>query len=74
VALMGICCASATVVLWVFSLLSNDPQGQLKFVLGNYVAVPLVFLSLVTAAVGKGRSRVPLALSALLGFLMWIGL
>jgi hypothetical protein len=70
--MIGICCASANILLWVFGNLSNDPDGQLKFVLGNYVGVPLVFLALVSAAAGKGASRVPLAISALLGFLVWI--
>jgi hypothetical protein len=36
--------------------------------------MPLVCVALAGAIIGKGTARIPLAVSALLGFLLWIRL
>ena len=47
----------------------GTPDWKLKEIAG-YVSIPLVLVALVGAIFGKGSSRIPLAICAVLGFLL----
>jgi uncharacterized membrane protein len=51
---------------------SVDSIGIVRDTLGNYIALPLVCIALISAIPGKGRTRAVVAASAITGFLMWV--
>lgn len=75
--LVGLACASINALIyfsWLAGrlLFNNNPMvWQTKDICGD-VGIPLVAIALLAAILGKGVSRVPLAISALLGFILWI--
>lgn len=52
-------------------LMKETPLWKLKDVSGE-VAIPLILLALVGAIFGKGTSRIPIAICAVLGFVLGI--
>jgi hypothetical protein len=59
-------------VLWASGQDFSDPSWQFGQRLGETVAPLLVAVAVIAALGGSGRARAPLALSALLGLLLWI--
>jgi hypothetical protein len=47
---------------------------RVKALLGDNVAGWLIVVALADATIGKGKARIPVAISALTGFLLWIRL
>lgn len=69
----GLVAVSMNALTYCFWLTATDPDGQLRSRLGNNIALPLIGLALVAAIAGKGTSRILIAVSAVMGFFMWIG-
>ena len=59
---------------WIaFRLIAGESPSvwEMRTDAGNF-GTPLIYISLASAIAGKGRARLPVAISALIGFLFWI--
>jgi len=61
-----------TFAAYAFSVPHMEDGSELRNTLGNDVAIPLFVLALTAAAIGKGRARILLAITAVSGMLTWI--
>jgi hypothetical protein len=77
--LIGLFASSANVLIfyvWLaYRLLagSSPMVWQVRSLLGGSLALPIAVVALLGGITGQGTARIPLAVSALTGFLLWIG-
>lgn len=76
--LAGLFCASCNVCvyfLWPplakYVFMTQSPQSRI-FAIDGFIGVFLVCAALVCAILGIGKSRVPLAICAIVGFVLWL--
>jgi hypothetical protein len=78
--LVGLSASSANVLVFYGWLAYRLVAGgspmvwQVRSLLGGSLALPIALVALLGSISGQGTARIPLAVSALTGFLLWIGL
>jgi hypothetical protein len=76
---IGLLASSANVLIfyvWLAYRLvagSSPMVWQVRSLLGSSLALPTTVVVLLGGITGQGTARIPLAVSALTGFLLWIG-